>query len=883
MLIRRRKMFEHDFIKLLMYKIRITIFWLLLFVIATPALCQTFPCNGDLLISTNSGGGFTTIYKVVFGPFGAVYYSQIKQYQGGNFNALGFNPQDNYIYAVKANSNTIVRLKADNTFEVIGKVPNLDKLTSSAGACTPDGYYLCHDQVLDQILVFDVVDNFALVNRIDLYWDANSENSGPVTARIDDFAIDPTNPTVAYSFQGNYFGSDLEPESTRGYLLKINLDFQGTELGKVTPVAPISTDDARKIGSLKFSTNGGLFGYGGTATDENRAQNELLSIDKFSGAVNKFTNTGPGAVYSDGCSCPYNLSFSNLADPNFALCTDSKLTYTMRISNQTFQDIPSASIIDTLAEGMVISNVTGNFKGTLAVGTDIGIGTRILRLDNLEIAARSVVIIELETEIIDLPIDFVSNQALLTNLPDKFEDDLVSDDPATQGTVGDPTRIFSDPQRLEAFSIAITHPTDCLRPEEGRVEVSAPVLIPGIAYEINMKNEVYEEFTKNVIVDGQRTFIIDSLLPGEYTFHKITPTTSQCSFAMKDTTITVIGPNELIQADISTNGPICTGATLNLSATVFPPEGMVEWTGPRGFESTDLNIVLDTAISAQSGIYELVFSYGVCEQIRELEVIVNPAIEAEIKSQEGYCERDTIRLIAEGKGNIQTFTWTNPDGVQLTDQILEMPYASLEQEGVYELVLDNGACTDTVRKFINILPTPTLSLAKEEQSKFCQPLVLNPLLTGDVNVTYDWQPREGLSCSDCPNPTIERPINYYYQLQVENEFACRDSAAVFVFLEQEDLIYMPNIFSPNGDGQNDYFQIFPSCGVVEINRFQVFNRFGSMVYALEGIQDFSNQNLFWDGTFDGKQANIGVYVWFLEVTLIDGTKKSLGGNVTLFR
>ena len=124
------------------------------------AFSQTFPCDGDLLLSTNSSGGFTTIYRIEFDPMGIIFYNQINQYLGGNFNALGFNVKDNYIYAVKANSNEIVRLKSNNTFEVIGEVPNLDFLTTTAGACTADGYYLCHDQVLDQILVFDL--NFCI-------------------------------------------------------------------------------------------------------------------------------------------------------------------------------------------------------------------------------------------------------------------------------------------------------------------------------------------------------------------------------------------------------------------------------------------------------------------------------------------------------------------------------------------------------------------------------------------------------------------------------------------------------------------------------------------------------------------------------------------------
>jgi len=279
----------------------------------------------------------------------------------------------------------------------------------------------------------------------------------------------------------------------------------------------------------------------------------------------------------------------------------------------------------------------------------------------------------------------------------------------------------------------------------------------------------------------------------------------------------------------------------------------------------------------------MVFSYGVCEQIRELDIVVHPKIAATIGGPDEFCERDTLRLLAEGVGDLQNFTWTNPAGRQFTDPILEMPAASSTQEGWYELTIDNGSCKDSTREFIRLLPTPTLSLPEVEISEFCEPLVLRPNLSGDVNVSYNWQPNEGLSCSDCPTPSIVQPTTHQYFLKVENELACQDSAAVFVFLEPKNLIYIPTIFSPNGDGINDYFQLFPNCGVAEINRFQVYHRSGSLVFALEDAQNFSNQDLFWDGLMDGRPANIGVYLWLLELTLIDGTKRVLSGDVTLMR
>lgn len=854
---------------------------LLFIIFCKPIFCQTFPCDGSLFFTTNSGSGFTPLNEVTFGPFGAVFFGQVRTFRGGNFNALGFNPEDGYIYGVRMKSNEIVRLKSDNSFEVIGTVPDVEKLASTAGDCLPGGRFLCHDQELDQILVFNVVGEFQQTQAIDLFWDPLSDNNGRVTTRIDDFAIDPLDTTVAYAFQGSYFNEDLEPAETRGYFLKIDLNFNSPNLGMVTPIAKIPENVIRKIGSLFFDPTGTLYAYGATSPNPNQSQNQLLRIDKNSGTVStEFGIPGPGAIYTDGCSCPYNLSFTNFVDPNFALCTNSEFSYNLRIDNRTFQDIQNATLADTLAEGMVISNISGNFIGDIMPGT--GVGTRILQLDNIRIPRRANATINIEVAVIDIPIDKIPNQAFLTNLPDKLGNGIVSDDPATVGFVGDATNIFSDPQRLEGFTVDITHPTDCLQPDGSRVVIGAPVLIPGIEYEVSLRNEEWEETLKKVTIDAQNAFTIDSLLPGEYTLKSISPQNSRCSFAMKDTTITVEAPNELIQAEVFTNSPICEGATLELSAVVSPEGGSVKWRGPYVTGLKDLEITIDSAGVEQNGLYEMTFTYGVCEQVRELEVEVAPDIAAEINSQDTYCERDTMRLKAQGNGRLPGFLWTNPQGLMLTDSLIEIPSASAEHEGLYELIIDNGNCQDTIIKYITVSPAPELSLPRALKSDFCDPLVLDPVLSDATNISYHWSPAEGLSCIDCSNPAIAQPINYRYQLNVNNAFGCQDSARVFVQVDEDKIIYTPNVFSPNDDGVNDYFQIFPNCSVATIDKFQIFDRFGNLIHSINPILDFSNQQVLWDGTFNGSKASMGVYLWLLDFSMVDGTKRSLQGDVTLF-
>jgi len=386
-----------------------------------------------------------------------------------------------------------------------------------------------------------------------------------------------------------------------------------------------------------------------------------------------------------------------------------------------------------------------------------------------------------------------------------------------------------------------------LQPDGGSIDIAAPVLIPGIEYEVSMRNEDWEETLRTIVIDAQNSFILDSILPGEYTLKSISPQNSRCSFAMKDTTITIKAPNELIQAAISTNSPICEGTTLELAATVFPSEGgTVRWKGPYVTGSTDLAITIDSAGVEQNGQYEMVFSYGVCELTRELEVAVSPNIAATIGSQDAYCERDTMRLKAEGVGTTNTFLWTTPEGITSTDSIIDIPFASVVHEGFYELIIDNENCQDTTTKFIQVAPAPSLSLPEVVKS-------------------------------------IAQPINYRYQLTVNNAFGCQDSARIFVEVDPDKIIYPPNVFSPNDDGVNDYFQIFPNCSVATIDKFQVFDRFGNLVHAVKPIENFRNQPLLWDGSFKGTDASIGVYLWLLDFTLVDGTKRRLNGDVTLFR
>lgn len=94
-----------------------------------------------------------------------------------------------------------------------------------------------------------------------------------------------------------------------------------------------------------------------------------------------------------------------------------------------------------------------------------------------------------------------------------------------------------------------------------------------------------------------------------------------------------------------------------------------------------------------------------------------------------------------------------------------------------------------------------------------------------------------------------------------------------------NLIFIPNIFNPNGDGVNNEFNIVVNNGAVSKMSLYIFDRFGREIF-----QDSGKTNVSWNGkNFQGKQINTGVYVYMLNVEVIDGTSGFLQGNVTLLK
>jgi gliding motility-associated-like protein len=113
---------------------------------------------------------------------------------------------------------------------------------------------------------------------------------------------------------------------------------------------------------------------------------------------------------------------------------------------------------------------------------------------------------------------------------------------------------------------------------------------------------------------------------------------------------------------------------------------------------------------------------------------------------------------------------------------------------------------------------------------------------------------------------------------------CGDSSIVTIEVNQEQTVFVPNAFSPNGDGMNDIFTVYGSNDVSRVKSFMIFDRWGEVVHMSEDFAPNSTDpNNGWDGTFRGKAMNPAVFVYFAEIELTNGETVIRKGDVTLIK
>lgn len=241
-----------------------------------------------------------------------------------------------------------------------------------------------------------------------------------------------------------------------------------------------------------------------------------------------------------------------------------------------------------------------------------------------------------------------------------------------------------------------------------------------------------------------------------------------------------------------------------------------------------------------------------------------PSFEIDLQSFENACDGDPFSLFA----NVPTsgeYIWETPSGVFFTDQTYTNLSATFDDSGNYNITFtDDFGCQIDSFLTLEIFPNPIVDLGNDSILCFENPFYIS----AGNHVNFTWQ--DGSSSNSF---LIENYGNY--SVEVMNEYGCFGKDSITFSTNCPTELYVPNAFSPNGDGENDFFKVY-GIEVIDFN-LKIFDRWGALLF------ESNNLHLGWNGNFKGKRKENGVYVYLIKATFLDGTTIQKEGDFTLMR
>ncbi len=322
---------------------------------------------------------------------------------------------------------------------------------------------------------------------------------------------------------------------------------------------------------------------------------------------------------------------------------------------------------------------------------------------------------------------------------------------------------------------------------------------------------------------------------------------------------------EDINGDLDSDGII----TANVTGGALPYSYL--WSNG----STDNN-----AQNLPAGNHSVIVSdaYG-CNTPASLTLVPPPAINANVVFNDPTCNGfDTgIIDIQEVTGGSAPYSFSLENNSFSNDTLFENL-----TEGTYQVYIqDDNNCVTFVESSITAPDIPVIEL--DDLTIFLgDSIEIIPSLNETSIANILWTNEESLECNDCLDP-FARPVNSSsYTLTVTSEDDCTDSESMSIFVTKRRRVYVPNIFSPDNDGINEFFFVNAGPEADLVVSFSVLDRWGNLIFQAENtpINDSSQG---WDGKFKGDELNPGSYVWVAEVGFIDGVVEKYSGTISLIR
>jgi len=310
---------------------------------------------------------------------------------------------------------------------------------------------------------------------------------------------------------------------------------------------------------------------------------------------------------------------------------------------------------------------------------------------------------------------------------------------------------------------------------------------------------------------------------------------------------------------ITPSTTICQGSSIQLNAS---GANSYVWNPPTGLSNP--NIANPIASPTSTITYVVDFANG-CGIVQDSVTIAVIEAEATAIEDQWMCPGDSVLLW--GAGGV-SYNWSPMGSLSHPDS--NVTWAMPGQDQTYTVVItDAFGCVDSTTVNVMLYPVPYVNAGPDRVITFGS----STQLDADGFGAFVWDTVETLSCSACEMPEAEPTQTTTYWVTITDENGCtnRDDVTVFV----DGSLYVPNTFTPNEDGKNDFF--FARGEEIQTFHLMIFDRWGELIFQSYNIDTG------WDGNYKGEPAQIDTYVWKIQYSESSGKKALVYGHVNLVR
>ncbi len=337
-----------------------------------------------------------------------------------------------------------------------------------------------------------------------------------------------------------------------------------------------------------------------------------------------------------------------------------------------------------------------------------------------------------------------------------------------------------------------------------------------------------------------------------------------------------------LRLSIPTDTTLCVpGTPISIVANTFGTTNVFQWSSNPSF-TDQLNTSLSSPLLTVSPFVPTTYYIRIGENGCFLEDSVRVSL------FEGQIQLDTFMEICLGDSAQILATVTSPDSLTyswspsmdiLSGNGSNLIWVKPNATTTYTLTATNRAgcvITKSIRVRVSPLPLFPFGVTANPDTIFAGQLVQLNVVPKGYN--YSWTPSSLVSNSSISDPTTSPSSTTTFGVTVEDTTCARSAEVTVVLIDvvcgPPDL-FVPNAFSPNGDGENDLLRVRGN-NITDMT-LRIYHRWGEKVF------ESTDQSQGWDGTYKGKECDPAVFVYYLDATCLGGETYQEKGNITLIR